>query len=106
MSTAPIAQGPVDVNVREHIGYCPVCETHRPSLPAPAEGTCAYCYNHLMKPCEDCANYRATKGGEPVCAGSPRAETWTAWFARRSDDHCGASGTWAVFPNAATKEQS
>ena len=29
-------------------GFCPVCGVIRESLPAPAEGTCAYCYNHLM----------------------------------------------------------
>lgn len=30
-------------------GYCPVCEQIRQSLPAPAEGCCSHCYNHLMK---------------------------------------------------------
>ena len=65
------AQGPVDVNVRERIGYCPVCETHRPSLPAPAEGTCAFCHNHLMKPCRECLNHDATGNGEQRCKGSP-----------------------------------
>jgi len=29
-------------------GYCPVCRRDRPSLPAPAEGTCSHCYNHLQ----------------------------------------------------------
>lgn len=30
------------------IGWCPVCEAPRISLPAPAEGTCSHCNNHLM----------------------------------------------------------
>lgn len=29
--------------------YCPVCRAYRPSLPEPAQGNCAYCYNHLLK---------------------------------------------------------
>ena len=93
------AQGPVDVNVREHIGYCPVCETNRPSLPKPAEGTCAYCYNHLMRACKECAHYSNPTGGDPVCSGG-NGPQYSAWFARRSEDHCGAAGIWAVFPNA------
>lgn len=30
------------------IGWCPVCAAPRISLPAPAEGTCSHCSNHLM----------------------------------------------------------
>lgn len=30
------------------IGWCPVCSAPRISLPAPAEGTCSHCNNHLM----------------------------------------------------------
>jgi hypothetical protein len=98
-TTPPAVGGQVERRFREREAWCPVCLCNRPSLPAPAEGPCAYCMNHLMRPCSDCANYRETSGGEPICAGSPRSEMWTAWFARRSDDHCGAAHAWAAFSN-------
>lgn len=31
-----------------NVGWCPVCDAPRRSLPAPAEGTCTHCYNHLL----------------------------------------------------------
>lgn len=30
------------------MGWCFVCNTTRPSLPHPSEGTCAFCYNHMV----------------------------------------------------------
>lgn len=83
------------------MGYCPVCETHRPSLPEPARGTCAHCYNHLLKPCRDCGHYQGREGVEPVCKGSPEGSTYAAWMARRNDSMCGALGQWAAFPDQA-----
>ena len=41
------------------LGWCSVCRRNTESLPAPADGTCAYCYSHQIgdfKP--DWANYR------------------------------------------------
>lgn len=37
--------------MNEHpiVGYCPVCQDGRISLPSPAEGTCCVCNNHLMQ---------------------------------------------------------
>jgi hypothetical protein len=33
---------------RPVMGWCPVCDGPSISLPEPAEGTCVYCFNHLM----------------------------------------------------------
>ena len=33
------------------LGFCPSCSRNRESLPAPAEGTCPVCFNHLIDPC-------------------------------------------------------
>ena len=31
------------------LGFCPSCNRSRESLPAPAEGTCPVCFNHLLE---------------------------------------------------------
>lgn len=100
-----MAQGPVERNVREHIGYCPVCETNTPSLPNPAEGTCSYCMNHLMKACDSCANFKSARVGNLIvgmdrCKGAPDKREYDPRWARRNENLCGAGGAWAVFPNA------
>lgn len=41
-------------------GYCPTCARFRTSLPAPSEGTCPHCFNHLVCGC---------------CLGEGRVET-------------------------------
>lgn len=95
---APLTGGPVDRSVRERIGFCPVCMVDRPSIPAPAEGICAHCYNHLMKPCSDCSSYMHQDVVDPVCFGQD-GHRYSALYARRHDDLCGAEGKWAVIPN-------
>lgn len=91
----------VEQRVMERLGFCPVCLTERPSLPEPASGTCAYCHNHLMKPCSDCANHRTSGYGlEPKCIGGVGRGMYAAWYARREDALCGSDGKWAVFHNA------
>ena len=104
MTTDSIAaNGRVDRPVRE--AWCPVCLGNRPSLPAPAEGTCSHCYNHLMKPCQDCTHYYSGSIGEmhvgmPCCKGDPEGRKYDWNWARRNDNLCGSMGAWASFPNA------
>ena len=89
-----------------HEGFCPVCLTHRPSLPEPAHGTCAYCYNHLMVPCQNCKHfYGGSIGGMhvgmPACNGSPNGRKYDFHWARRNDNLCGPEGKWAEFDSHA-----
>lgn len=34
--------------LNDGLGWCPCCGTNTPTLPPPAEGTCAICCNHQM----------------------------------------------------------
>jgi len=82
--------------------FCPVCRTNRPSLPAPAEGTCAYCFNHLMKPCQDCTHYDSglfgdTAIGTSSCGGAPDKRKYDWRYARQNEGLCGPGGHWADF---------
>lgn len=79
--------------------WCPVCMTNRPSLPAPAEGNCAHCYNHLMKPCQECAHYYSgsiggMQVGMPACKGDPEGRKYDWHWARRNEILCGSGGNW------------
>lgn len=39
--------------------WCPACLALRPSLPPPSEGSCAYCFNHLLA-----EGFRSNAAGE------------------------------------------
>ncbi len=84
------------------IGYCPHCRAETPSLPAPALGTCAICFNHQMKPCSECnhsfkAIIDGVQMGTARCSGSPMAKWYTCTHARRNESLCGGAAAWGDF---------